>query len=354
MEQGTIAVRRALADAGVGWDDMQFAFGGSMAAGAADTMVSQLGLTGLLFINVANGCATGGSALFSAYNTIKSGVFDLGIAIGFDKHERGAFRVNTQGSGSATGTARRGLALTTQFFGMKINRYMHEHGISQSTLAKVSEKAFRNGAKNPMAWRRKPLSEARGARVADALVPADPVHVLLARRGRRGADPGPGGHGQAVHRPAGVPESRLSCARGGSAASRCWRRRSRSSTTPARPSTPPRRPSRWPASVRRTSTRPAAGHRGRCRGHAHGRERVLRARRAGGPDPARRHRDRREVPGQHRRWLPRQRRADRCLGAAPGLRERAPATRRRRRAPGARTTRKWPTPTSTARRGSPA
>jgi acetyl-CoA C-acetyltransferase len=43
MDQGVIAVRRALADAGVQWDDMQFAFGGSMAAGAPDTMVSKLG-----------------------------------------------------------------------------------------------------------------------------------------------------------------------------------------------------------------------------------------------------------------------------------------------------------------------
>ncbi len=67
MDQGVIAVRRALADAKVPWDEIQFAFGGSQAAGAADTMVSQLGLTGLQFINVANGCATGGSALFSAY-----------------------------------------------------------------------------------------------------------------------------------------------------------------------------------------------------------------------------------------------------------------------------------------------
>ena len=159
MDQGVIAVRRACADAGVGWEDMQFAFGGSMAAGAADTMVSLLGLTGLQFINVANGCATGGSALFSAYNTIRSGVFDLGIAVGFDKHERGAFRVSTKGSGLGDWYGATGLALTTQFFGMKINRYMHEYGISQSTLAKVSSKAFRNGALNPMAWRRKPIAE---------------------------------------------------------------------------------------------------------------------------------------------------------------------------------------------------
>ncbi|MDH3706450.1 MAG: thiolase family protein [Acidimicrobiia bacterium] len=159
MDQGVTAVRRAVADAGVTWEDMQFAFGGSVAAGAADTMVAKLGLTGLQFINVNNGCATGGSALFSAYNAIESGMYDVGIAIGFDKHERGAFRVSTKGAGLGDWYGASGLALTTQFFGMKINRYMHEYGISQRTLAKVSAKAMRNGSINPMAWRRKPISE---------------------------------------------------------------------------------------------------------------------------------------------------------------------------------------------------
>jgi acetyl-CoA C-acetyltransferase len=159
MEQGAVAVRRALADSGTRWEDMQFAFGGSREAGAPDTMVAMLGLTGLQFINVANGCATGGSALLSAYNTIASGAFDLGMAVGFDKHQRGAFRVNTNKSGLGDWYGASGLALTTQFFGMKINRYMHSYGISQDTLARVAAKAFRNGAINPMAWRRKPLSE---------------------------------------------------------------------------------------------------------------------------------------------------------------------------------------------------
>jgi acetyl-CoA C-acetyltransferase len=158
QDQGSYAVRAACKDAGVEWGDIEFAYGGSMAAGAADTIVSKLGLTGLQFINVANGCATGGSALLSAYSMIKSGAYDLGIAIGFDKHERGAFRVKTASSGRDWygGT---GLALTTQFFGIKINRYMSEYGISQRTLARVSAKAFRNAELNENAWRRHPLSE---------------------------------------------------------------------------------------------------------------------------------------------------------------------------------------------------
>ena len=157
MDQGVVAVRRALADCGKRWDDMQFAVGGSMDGGAADTMVSRIGLTGLPFTNVVNGCATGGTALAQAVNTIQSGAADVGMALGFDKHERGAFRIKGPKGKDWYGGS--GLALTTQFFGMKITRYMHEHGITQRSLARVASKAFRNGAKNPMAWRRKPLSE---------------------------------------------------------------------------------------------------------------------------------------------------------------------------------------------------
>ena len=159
VDQGVVAVRRALADAGLAWPDIEFAFGGSQAAGSADTMVSKLGLTGLQFINVANGCATGGSALFSAYNSIRAGMFDIGIAIGFDKHERGAFRVDLKENGLEEWYGASGLALTTQFFGMKLNRYMHDYAISNATLSRVAAKASRNGAANPMAWRRKALSE---------------------------------------------------------------------------------------------------------------------------------------------------------------------------------------------------
>ena len=49
--------------------------------------------------------------------------------------------------------------LTTQFFGMKIQRYMYEHGITSNTLAKVAAKAFANGSRNENAWRRQPFTE---------------------------------------------------------------------------------------------------------------------------------------------------------------------------------------------------
>ena len=157
--QGAYAARQALSDAGIGWADVECAFGGSMAAGGADTLVSDLGLTGLPFINVHNGCATGGSVLAMADRAIRSGDHDVVMAMGFDKHPPGAFNADPEASGLGRWYGETGLMLTTQFFAMKIQRYMHEYGISAGTLAKVAAKAFRNGARNPNAWRRQPLSE---------------------------------------------------------------------------------------------------------------------------------------------------------------------------------------------------
>ena len=103
-----IAARAALADAGVRWEEIDFAAGGSDAAGNADTMVAALGLTGIPFINVKNGCATGGSALTTAHAMLSSGSADWrwSSASTSIRRER-SIRCRRTG-GSAPGTARRG------------------------------------------------------------------------------------------------------------------------------------------------------------------------------------------------------------------------------------------------------
>jgi acetyl-CoA acetyltransferase len=154
LDMGVFAIREALADAGIEWKDVQFAFGGSVASGDADAVLPRLGLTGVQFINVSNGCATGGSALLAGYWAIKSGEFDLGVVVGFDKHPRGAFNADPVAAGLPMWYGQTGMMLTTQFFAMKIQRYMALHGISAEALGLVSEKAFENGARAPHAWRR--------------------------------------------------------------------------------------------------------------------------------------------------------------------------------------------------------
>lgn len=154
LDQGVFAAKQAMKDADVEWDDIQCAFGGSLAAGNADAMLPRLGLTGTQFINVFNGCATGGSALLSACWAIKSGEFDLALVVGFDKHPRGAFAADPARYGLPAWYAEAGMMMTTQFFAMKIRRYMDQFGISEETLSLVAHKAYENGAKTDHAWRR--------------------------------------------------------------------------------------------------------------------------------------------------------------------------------------------------------
>jgi acetyl-CoA C-acetyltransferase len=176
LQQGAYAARLALKDAGIPWSDIEFAFGGSASAGSADALVNELGLTGIPFINVANGCATGGSSLISAFNAIKSGEYDIGMVSGFDKHDRGAFSADPKELGIGEWYGEAGLMMTTQFFAMKIQKYMHDYNISTDTLARVSEKAFINGSKNPNAWRREPISVEH---IANSMMVSDPLTKFM-------------------------------------------------------------------------------------------------------------------------------------------------------------------------------
>ena len=159
MEMGAEAIQAALADAGVGWKDIQFGFGGSYEVSNPDAVTRLVGLTGITFTNVFNACATSASAIQQTADTIRLGKYDIGIAIGLDKHPRGAFTDDPAKLALPQWYAENGQFVTTKFFGMKANHYLNKHGISQETLAKVAAKNFRNGALNPNAFRRKPISE---------------------------------------------------------------------------------------------------------------------------------------------------------------------------------------------------
>ena len=159
IDMGADAVRAALGDAGIRWKDVQFAVGGSFEVDNPDAVTSRLGLTGIPFMDVYNGCATAATALQLAADGIRSGQYDIAVAVGMDKHASGAFTSDPVDYAAPPWYGEVGHFLTTKFFAMKINRYMHDHGISPETLAKVAAKNYRNGALNPNAFRRKPVPE---------------------------------------------------------------------------------------------------------------------------------------------------------------------------------------------------
>ena len=182
------------------------------------------------------------------------------------------------------------MMLTTQFFAMKIQRYLHEHDIDPAVLADDRRQGL-------------PQRRAEPERVAShadvgggdrrrrrwSARPADEVHVLLAGRGRGRAGAVPGRHRPPLHRRRRSCCARASCAPATTARSRCSARRWRPSAPMARPSHAARAAFEQAGiGPERRRRRPDPGHRVGRRADAHGRDRPVRARRAGGADPHRR------------------------------------------------------------------
>lgn len=171
-EMALVAARDAMSDAGIEWRDVQYAAGGSRDSGHAHALVSELGLTGVPFVSVYSGCGTGGTALLSATQAIESGAADIAMAIGFDKHDRGAFGSDPVLYGLPEWYADAGMMVTTQFFALKLQRYLHEHQLDPRLLAELAAKALRNGSITPHAWRRKTVSVDE---IATAEMVSDPL-----------------------------------------------------------------------------------------------------------------------------------------------------------------------------------
>ena len=245
-----------------------------------------------------------------------AGGADVALVVGFDKHPPGAFNPLPEEWGIGSWYGETGLMLTTQFFAMKIQRYMAEHGISESTLAKVATKAFENGSLNPNAWRRKPLSE-------DEVLGSKMVNHPLTQY--MFCSPGEGAVALVL--------ARAEQARASSRASRCYLRSVAFRTrrfgsfevfSPSIPVTAAPSPTAEAAAAafEQAGIGPEDVDVAQLQDTESGAEvmhlaetGLCAARRAGGADPARRDAHRRAPAGQHRRRLPGQRGADRRLRA---------------------------------------
>ncbi len=146
IEMAADAIQLALEDSGVAWKDIQFGIGGSYEVDNTDAVTRLVGLTGIPFTNVFNACATSASAIEQTADGIRSGKYDIGIAVGTDKHPRGAFTADPAMLGLPAWYAENGQFVTTKFFGMKANRYAIDHNISHETLARVAAKTIATAA----------------------------------------------------------------------------------------------------------------------------------------------------------------------------------------------------------------
>ena len=157
------AIRAALADAGLEFDDVQqayasYVFGDSACGQAA---LYRVGMSGIPVFNVNNNCSSGSSALFLARQAILSGAADCVIAFGFEEMRPGALGAVWNDRTSALidlehvlekqvpGVPAAPNAL--RLFGSAAAAYIEKTGANEDVFAKVAVKTRAHAMNNPYA-----------------------------------------------------------------------------------------------------------------------------------------------------------------------------------------------------------
>ena len=161
-EMAAVAVRAALENAGVAYDQIEQAYVGYVYGDSTSGQraIYEVGMTGIPVINVNNNCSTGSTALYLANQAIASGAAECVLALGFEQMNPGAlgtkfedrpspFQRFDEATEQLVGHAEVPLAL--RYFGGAGLAHMNQYGTKLETFAKIRAKASRHGANNPSA-----------------------------------------------------------------------------------------------------------------------------------------------------------------------------------------------------------
>jgi acetyl-CoA acyltransferase len=167
------ATDEALVDAGIGARDVSKIYFGNAAAGTVSHQEMIRGqvafresdLASTPLINVENACASGGSALHLAFESIASGSIDVALVVGAEQlthHDRartfaalrGSTDIDEIGEEEPDEPAVRSVLM--DFYAQEAARYIAEHGASAGDLARVAVKNRHNASMNPLAHFRRP------------------------------------------------------------------------------------------------------------------------------------------------------------------------------------------------------
>lgn len=164
------AVRLALADAGLEYDQVQQAFAGYVYADstAGQSALYRVGITGIPIVNVNNNCSTGSTALYLARQAVATGLADCVLAVGFEQMLPGALGMvfNDRKQTLEMALTRQGQLqasddnspfVAQQFGGAGLD-HQALYGTSNEAFAHISVKARRHAANNPLALLREPIS----------------------------------------------------------------------------------------------------------------------------------------------------------------------------------------------------
>ncbi len=183
------AIWNALDDAGVKAEDVQVAYVGNSLGGLltgqegvrGQVLLQHSGITGIPIINVENACASAATALRGAWLEVASGAADVAIAVGAEKMYVGdsARTIGALSAVSELDLSQMGMQFTTSYaIHPKINlkARMKEYGWTIEDFAKPAVKNSANGALNPLAQHRRPLTIEQ---VVQSRVVVDPLTLYM-------------------------------------------------------------------------------------------------------------------------------------------------------------------------------
>ncbi|HVT35041.1 MAG TPA: lipid-transfer protein [Nevskiaceae bacterium] len=165
-EMGAEAVRLALADAWISYEEIQQAAVGYVYGDSAcgQTALYGVGMTGIPVFNVNNNCSTGSSALFMARQWVESGAAECVLALGFEQMQPGALKSHWDDRPSPFArfdalcdeiNPYPEIPLALRYFGGAGKEYMDKYGTGPELFAQVRAKASRHAEHNPMSLLRK-------------------------------------------------------------------------------------------------------------------------------------------------------------------------------------------------------
>lgn len=162
------AVQGALSDAGLTVSDIQIAYVGNTLGGLitgqegvrGQVVLRYAGFSNLPIINVENACSSGSTAFFEACLAVRSGLYDVALAVGVEKMYIGDTARSLRALltvGEVETFAGCGFQFTA-IYAMKAKAYMDRWGAEPKHLAQVVAKNSQNGALNKYAQFRKSLT----------------------------------------------------------------------------------------------------------------------------------------------------------------------------------------------------
>jgi benzoylsuccinyl-CoA thiolase BbsB subunit len=156
VDLGTQAVVAALKDSGISPRNVQVAYASRMydCWVTAQSILKQVGVTGIEMVNVENACAGGATAFRGVWKEIADGHYDTGIAIGVESMTTSPLAGKLISPNKDDLEGELGLTMPG-IFALLARRQMEMYGATVEDFAQISIKNHHHGCMNPFAQHKK-------------------------------------------------------------------------------------------------------------------------------------------------------------------------------------------------------